>query len=192
MDTVWFRHHLEARKMSQRALAKVLGVDHAAVSLMLRGKRKMTNAEAKKIADVIGAKVTEVLRRAGIDVRDDVLKVPITSYINGDGNITLFPDKTHDHAVGPADCPHGTYAVQCRAPTQPQDGWLMFVSPAQTLPDALLDRLCFVATTKGSSTLAIVRRGYRSGTFNLIVWPSRDVRTDASVAWCSPVLWIKP
>lgn len=178
--------------MSQRALAKVLNVDHAAVSLMLRGKRKMTNAEAKKIADVIGVKVTEVLRHAGIDVRDDVLKVPITSYINGDGNVTLFPDKTHDHVVGPADCPHGTYAVQCRAPTQPQDGWLMFVSPAQTPPDASLDRLCFVATTKGNGTLAIVRRGYRSGTFNLIVWPSRDVRTDSSVAWCSPVLWIKP
>lgn len=192
MDTTWFKGQLSDRKLSQRALAKLLDLDHAAVSLMFRGKRRMTPAEAKKLADILGVKVTEVLRRAGVPVQDDVQRVPISCFIDGEGVVTLFPDKTHDSVAGPADCPKGTFAVQCRCPSQPQDGWLVFVSPAQHPADQQMDRLCLVATAKGSSIIAVVRRGYRSGTWNLITWPTREVKTDSSVAWCSPVLWIKP
>ena len=38
----------------------------------------------------------------------------------------------------------------------------------------------------------MLRRGYRTGTFNLIMWPDRQVKQDQSVTWCSPVLWMKP
>lgn len=192
METTWFKGQLADKKLSQRAFAKLLDLDHAAISLMFRGKRRMTPTEAKKIADVLGVKVTEVLRRAGVAVQDDVQRVPITCYINGNGVVTLFPEKTHDSVVGPADCPKGTYAVQCRCPSQPQDGWLVFVSPAQNMAEQQMDRLCLVAMNEGTSTIAVVRRGYRNGTYNLITWPARDLRTDSLVAWCAPVLWIKP
>lgn len=192
MNTDWFRDQLAARKLSQRGLAKLMKLDPAAVSLMLRGIRGMDPSEAHQMASILGVKTTEVLRQAGVAVTDDVRKVPISASVDEHGVVSLFPDKTHDKADGPADCPAGTYGVQCRAPTALQDGWLLFVSPAQMEPHGMLDKLCLVTTQKGYATIAMVRRGYRTGTFNLISWPLRDVRADTSVAWCSPVLWIKP
>lgn len=192
MDTKWFKTQLLNKKMSQRQLAKTMGVDHAAISLMLRGIRRMQPSEAHELATIFGVKTTEVLRRAGIEVHDDVLNVPITSYVDDEGELTLFPEKTYDHVVGPADCPRGTYAVQCRARSHPQDGWVLFVSPDHQNADTAFDKLCVVALNNGTSVCAIVRRGYRTNTFNLLAWPGRDVRTDMNVIWVAPVLWIKP
>ncbi len=36
IDTEWFRDRLASRKLSQRGLAKAMGVDPSAVSLMFR------------------------------------------------------------------------------------------------------------------------------------------------------------
>lgn len=193
MNTKWFRAQLADKKMSQRGLAKLLKLDAAAVSLMLRGMRRMTPEEAHDIANILGLPITEVLRQAGIKVLDDVRRVPISAAVDEDGVVSLFPARTHDEVVGPADCPAGTYGVQCRAPSLPQDGWLMYVSPAQGPADAHMDKLCVVATTKGEQLMAVVRRGYRNGTYNLLVWPNHGaVRTDQDLAWSSPVLWMKP
>ena len=191
MDTGWFRDLLAARKISQRTLAKMMEMDHSAVSLLLRGKRRMQPEEAHFLAQALGVKTTEVLRRAGVAVRDDVQQVPITSFIDCDGDVVLLPDKTHDSVAGPADCPKGTYAVQVRCHSDPTDGWLVFTSPTQTEAKNQLDKLCLVAMKSGKSTLAVLRRGYRTGTFNLISWPSRSMQSDVTIAWASPVLWIK-
>lgn len=192
MNTDWFRDQMAARKLSQRGLAKLMKLDPAAISLMLRNQRKMSTEEAHQLASILGVKTTEVLRQAGIAVTDDVRKVPISAAVDEHGVVNLFPDKTHDKVDGPADCPAGTYGVQCRAASALQDGWLLFVSPNQMEPHTQLDRLCLVTTLKGHATIAMLRRGYRTGTYNLIAWPGREVRADTSVAWCSPVLWVKP
>lgn len=192
MQTEWFRQKLADRKLSQRQLAKLMGLDPAAISLMFRDQRKMTNEEAHFIASTIGVPVTEVLRRAGIEVLDDVRAVPISASMDDACAITIFPDKTHDKVHGPADCPVGTYAVQVRAPTSVQDGWLVFVAPAQQQPNELLDRLCLVTFAKGVQTIGVIKRGYRSGTFNVVRLLTRDVLQDKTIAWASPVLWVKP
>jgi transcriptional regulator with XRE-family HTH domain len=192
MNTEWFRQKLAERKLSQRQLAKLMGLDPAAVSLMLRDQRKMTNEEAHFIASTIGVPVTEVLRRAGIEVLDDVRAVPIRASMNDGGSITLFPEKTYERVHGPADCPSGTHAIQVRAPTTVQDGWLLFISPAQQDATELFDRICLVTLKSGQQCIAVVRRGYRQGTFNLITWPDREQRMDVEIAWASHVLWIKP
>lgn len=192
MQTEWFKERLAQRKLSQRKLANLMGLDPAAVSLMLRGQRKMTSEEAHFIASTVGVPVTEVLRRAGIEVLDDVRAVPITASTNDHGEVTLFPDKTHDRVHGPADCPTGTLAIQVRAPSAIQDGWLLFISPAQQEPTELLDRICLVTIKSGKQCIAVLRRGYRQGAFNLITWPDREQRMDVDVAWASHVIWIKP
>jgi transcriptional regulator with XRE-family HTH domain len=192
MNTEWFRDVMAAKKLSQRRMAALMDLDPAAVSLMLRGQRKMTNAEAHKMSQLLGVKTTEVLRQAGVAVTDDVRNVPISAWVDKDGVVTLFPEKTHDKVVGPADCPAGTYAVQVRAPGLPQDGWLMFVSPSKVEAADNLDKLCLVASRMGTTSIAVLRRGYRAGAYNLIAWPSLVSCNDALVAWCSPVLWIKP
>ena len=80
IDKGWFQEKIAAKKLSQRKLATTLGLDPSSLTLMLQGKRKMTNEEATQIGKALGYPVTEILRRAGIDVRDDVRKVPIAGY----------------------------------------------------------------------------------------------------------------
>lgn len=192
MNTDWFRQQLASRKLSQRGLAKLLDLDPAAVSLMLRGQRRMTNEEAHRISGVIGSPITEVLRQAGIEVNDDIRRAKVTGYASDNGTVTLFSRKTHDKVVGPADCPDGTYAIQIRAPNTTMDGWMLFVSPAEQEADANLDKLCTVAIDTGEQVVAVLRRGYRTGTHNLVNYPAMSIRQDCKAIWASPVLWIKP
>lgn len=65
IDTRWFQNQLADKRLSQRQLAKRMDLDPAAVSLMLRGKRKMTANEAVEIANMLGVSADEVLMRAG-------------------------------------------------------------------------------------------------------------------------------
>lgn len=65
VDTRWFQNALADKRLSQRKLAIRLGVDPAAVSLMIRGKRKMSAAEAAEVAKFLGVSVEEVLWKSG-------------------------------------------------------------------------------------------------------------------------------
>ena len=192
MNTEWFRDRLKQKKISQRGLAKLLNIDPAAASLMLRAKRKMTTHEAHQIAQILGVPLNEIMRQAGIEVIDDVRRVPITAYMDEHGAVSLMPVRTHDTVIGPADCPIGTYAIQVRSPATIKDGWLLFVNPTQAPAPDNIDKLCSLATVEGKQLVAVVRRGYRRDTHNLILWPDMSVMADCNVAWSSPIIWIKP
>lgn len=192
MDTLWFKDKLKDNKLSQRGLAKLIELDPAAVSLMLRGQRKMTPHEAHQISMILGVPILEVMRRAGIDVTEDVRKAPVAAHVDSAGSVFSMPNGTHDMSASPGDCPIGTYAVQVRAHTSVKDGWLLFVTPTQSEPSEHIDQLCSCATKSGQQLIGVVRRGYRRDTQNLILWPSNETMFDADLAWVSPVLWIKP
>lgn len=170
----------------------MLDLDPAAVSLTLRGLRKMTPHEAHQIATILGVPVTEVLRQAGIEVTDDVRRVPLQAYMDSEGTVVDLPGGTHEHVMAPADCPIGTYAVQVRSPNTIKDGWLLFIGPDRIASNLNVDRLCICATSSGEQVLGVVRRGYRSSTFNLVLWPTMKMLVDKETVWSSAVLWIKP
>jgi plasmid maintenance system antidote protein VapI len=192
MNTEWFRERLKDKHISQRGLAKLLEIDPAAASLMLRDKRKMTTHEAHQISQILGVQFNEIIRQAGIEVSDDVSRVSITSFMDEEGNVSLLAPHTYDAVVGPADCPHGTYAVQVRSPATVKDGWLLFVSPTQSGPTENVDKLCSCATSEGKQLIGVIRRGYRRETHNLILWPSNNIASDVKLVWSSTILWIKP
>jgi len=173
MNTLWFRERLQDKHLSQRKLAKMLDIDPAAVSLMFRGRRKMTPHDAHQISVILGVPLNEVMRNAGIEVLEDVHNCPVAAHVNEHGAVTLMPRGTHDLAKGPADCPVGTYAVQVRSHASIKDGWMLFVTPAQVAADSNMDQLCLVATADGKQVMAVVRRGYRRDTP-----PPADLRRD--------------
>jgi transcriptional regulator with XRE-family HTH domain len=192
MNTQWFRDRLADKRLSQRRLAKMLELDPAAVSLMFRGMRRITPHEAHQISTILGVPLNEVMRNAGIEVTEDVRRCPVAAHVDENGVVTSMPPRTHDDVIGPADCPFGTFAIQVRSHSSTKDGWLLFVTPAQVKPAENIDQLCLVATGDGRQVLAVVRRGYRKDTHNLIIWPSNEMISDASIVWTSTVLWIKP
>lgn len=190
----WFKERLVELKLSQRQLAKRMKIDPASMSNMLAGKRSMTMDEARKIAAHFLLPVTEVMRQAGIDVHDDVRKVPIAGYVSSGGLVTLLPTGTHDEVVAPADVPAGGYAVQVRIVNNVRDGWLYFVSGQHVEPSEAMDKLCLVALKDGTLLHAMIKRGYKKGAFNLLLTgeESGKVMENKELAWASRTLWIQP
>ena len=66
INTEWFRTMLRQNRISQRKLAKGMSLDPAAVSLILRGKRKLQLDEARQMADILKVSINDVLLAAGI------------------------------------------------------------------------------------------------------------------------------
>ena len=64
----WFRRKLTEKNRSQRALAKHLDLDPGAITLTLRGDRRLQMHEAEQIAVFLGEPLEDVLRAAGMPI----------------------------------------------------------------------------------------------------------------------------
>ena len=192
VDFEWFSDTLEAKEISQRKLAGMIDLEYSALNRMLHGQRKMTLIEAQRIGAVLGLPVTEIIRRAGIDVRDDVTKIALRSYMDSNGSVIDMPAGTHEMALAPANCLTGSYAIQVRSPATIKDGWVLFVAPDHVGAQLNIDHLCLCATSSGDQIVGVVRRGYRSRTFNVVKWPSMELLTDNELAWTASIMWIQP
>lgn len=195
VDRDWFRDRLKDIEMSQRKLAKHLDLDPAAVTLMLRGERRMTTAEAQQIASLFAVPVTEILRRAGVDVRDDVRRVPLSGYLTPEASIEQveLEDGEQDFIEAPADVPGGSYAVQVRDHASPHDGWIMIISGDKVDPERVIDRACACSVIDGRVVTGVIKKGYKRGTYNLVITATKpQILENALIEWASPILWIKP
>lgn len=192
-NTKWFRDRLAERAMSVRGLAKKLELDPSAVSLTLRGRRKMTLAEANQIAVLLGVSVTEVIRQAGIAVADDVKGIRLLGTVDSESNVKTLKDSAIKMVSAPPDVPADGFALQIRAPQSLQDGWLIMAGAMTDLMDLMLDRPCVVTLADKRRIVGILRRGYEPDAFNIIpmLAPEKAIE-DQAVTAVSPILWIRP
>ncbi|MCE2661153.1 MAG: helix-turn-helix domain-containing protein [Rubrivivax sp.] len=188
IDTEWFRDRLASRKLSQRGLAKAMGVDPSAVSLMFRGKRRMTVDEASQVAVLLQSTTNEVLAAAGVAVQGGQ-RVRIMGYVQAGGRVTLEAEGLHDTVEAPPGLPVDAVAIQARHGGQ-EDGWIYYLSETHAAPAQALGQLAVCAVRDNGLLLAHVRRGYRGGAFNLAPTGSAE-QTNVALAWAAPVLWIR-
>jgi transcriptional regulator with XRE-family HTH domain len=194
INTEWFRERLAQKRISARLLSKRLGLDAAAVSLMLRGKRRMSLDEANKVAEELDVSVTEVLRQAGIQVQQDATLVNLVGWINGDS--AVFEIKAMDQlsVVAPADVPGNGCALQVQDPNSFYDRWLVFCGPQVPSVELLIDQLCVLHLGE-SIIIGHLKRGYKKGTHSIIKLVHRgtpQILSDCFVSVAAPVLWLKP
>lgn len=190
-DTRWFHDRMAERKISQRELARRIGIDPAGLSLTLRGKRTMRMHEAVDLARLLGVPLLELLVRSGVDHPMPPGDIAVTGWLDAHGEVHCEPD------LGAIQRPHGlptdTTAVQCRTAGSDldyMDGWLLFVSrPVEPPTIDHLGRLCLVRLTGSVIYLAQLRRGYAPGRWNL-AGPVAHA-TDVAVDWTAPVLNIR-
>lgn len=164
LNKAWFQDRLKTLGISQRQLAKRIGLDPAAVSYML----------------------------AGIDVIDDVRKIPIAGYCTVDCSITMMPKGTHDMIVAPADVPSGSFAIQHRSVNSIYDGWISFISGVHEKPEDCVGKLTVLALKDGRLLRGVIKRGYKQGLYNLVLVPDGTVLENQEVAWAARVLWVLP
>lgn len=167
INTAWFRDKLAEKQLSQRGLAKLMGLDAAAVSLMLRGKREMRIAEAALIANFLGVSTEEVIAHVG-PAKLEPSPVPIVGVINGNGRVQ-WRDGLGEVPRPVGELPLHVAAIQCRTAGTSldyMDRWMLFVPQPHDegfVRAECIDRLSIVRPTGGDSLLAQVRRGYAPG-----------------------------
>lgn len=195
IDGRWFTATLADRRMSQRQLAKLMGVDPASVHRLITGKRPMRMDEATEIARLLSLPVADVLEHAGLDVSGSGRTVPLAGYVDGQGEAHLDWDAHGEAIPAPAELSGPAVAIQLRTAgtaLDAMDGWVLFATlPDGVSPDAV-GRLCLVGLQgNGVALLRFVRRGYQRGRFNL-VHPGLGELRDAALDWAVPVLHIRP
>lgn len=152
----------------------------------------MTLQEANRISTLLGVPVTEVIRQAGIDVAEDVSGVKLTGFVDAQSCINVLPGK-HKVLNAPVDVPHGGYALQVRAPSAYCDGWMLFVSDGEHLPELLVDRICVANVKGGRRVIGTLRRGYEPDTYNVLPFiPSAPPLENLAVESATTVLWMRP
>jgi predicted transcriptional regulator len=194
VDTKWFRDRLADQRLSQRGLARQLGLDSAAVSLMLRGKREMKIAEAAAIARLIGVPADEVMRHAGVQISSKGEMVLVSAYMDASAEVHAeSTDMTVPHPGG--DLPETLTAIQCRTAgtaLDHMDGWVMFANlhmDGSVQADAV-GRLSVLRLRDGVMHVAKLARGSRRGVWNLVS-PIGTIK-DAEVEWAKPILLVTP
>lgn len=191
VNTRWFTDKLTEQGYSMRRLAALLDLDPSAVSLMLRGMRKMTPGEAAQISGIIRVPVTEVLRQAGIRVLDDAHEIPQHGWVDASGIVQKNIGPSRLFSV-PADVPTNGMAVQVRGANLPNDGWVVFTGPYDDRVAFLLDRVALVKLKNGQQVLGTVRRGSQEELHHVSPFTGGAVIENAKVSAIAPVLWIKP
>lgn len=172
INTTWFREKLAEKELSQRGLAKLMGLDSAAVSLMLRGKREMRIAEAAMIANFLGVSTEEILHHVGPAV-DGPSPVPIIGTVNGSSGRVKWGEGLGEVPRPVGDLPLNVAAIQCRTSgtvLDYMDRWVLFIPQphdSRHVRPECIERLSLVRPSGGDSMLAVVRRGYAPGRWNL-------------------------
>lgn len=198
VDTRWFRDRLADRRMSQRGLARALGLDAAAVSLMFRGKRRMQMSEAADVARLLGVPIDEVIAHAGIrapasgGLEMPERDLPLMYWIDGHGE--MHPIPPGERVEMRAALPDDAVVAQCRtamSPLEHMDRWLLaFSAPTKAgVPADAVGRYCVMRLAGGVMMAGYLRPGYKAGTFAV---HSATVIMDARLDWAAPVLLIQP
>lgn len=193
IDKQWFVDRISARKMSQRGLARLMGLDPAALSLAFTGKRKLTIEEASQLSVLLDVSTTEILQRIGIPTHGEQ-KVKIYGYLTGDGHVEPAGSGIHELVEAPPHCPSDCVAIQARTAGtsfEAVDGWLYFVSADHGNPSQCIGHFSLTAIKGNGLKLAHVRKGYTRGKFNLMPSVGSDSLQNCELAWGSPVMWIK-
>lgn len=188
VDTDWFQNRIAERGLSQRKLAKLMGLDPSALSLAFRGKRGVTITEAAQIAVLLQSSTRDVLEAFGVQITG-ARKVAIGGILDPAGVVNLVAEGLHDMVDAPPMSTPDVFAVQART-RDVNDGWLYFVGAEHGKPEAAIGELSLVAIRDNGLKLAHVSKGYRKGAFNLTPVSGGEPQT-YELAWASPVLWIK-
>lgn len=187
VDTRWFQDKLGERELSQRRFAKLLGLDPAAVSLILNGKRKVSTSEAANIANILGIPVNEILTRLGDRALSGASKAGIVGIVDDHGRVK--PKKSGVVVDAPVQLADNAVALRNEDPSSYFFGWTYFYSPRNDIGADTIGRMCVVKYKDGSQAIRFPRPGLEPNTF--ILTPLVGAPETGEIVAASRVMWIK-
>jgi transcriptional regulator with XRE-family HTH domain len=195
INTAWFKDRLADKKISQRKLARLLDLDPAGVSYMLRGLRAMKLEEAAAIATLLGQPLDEVLRHAGVPPpKEGKYMIRVGGHIDATGVVHIGSSKGERLIVAPPGLPEDAIALRFQTSVSAammMNGWVVYsASPGARKGEA--GSLCVAQIIRGPMVLGLLERGYGAGLWNVLPWVPGGVALEGvMLEHCAPVLWIK-
>lgn len=184
--------------LTYRELADKLGMDVSALHNKLNGKRRITAADAMKIAKVFRKDVDEVLKRVGELKRGDPENVrretarslKVVGWLDEHGVVVmrgvLPPKQVPRPGKVTSDC-----VVVREQSTGPMSGWLYYYEPTEGIAKGCVGQLCIIDCEDGRTMLRRIVEEKRSGDF-VVVKVTGGKNETVTVKNAAIVLWIKP
>lgn len=210
----YFRDALQATDKSQREMARFMGLDPSAITLMFQGRRAMQLTEAQQIAQFLGVAIEDVLRNAGLELSGTPKQgsgqhnaaqqhaaqtasphsaVPLAGTIDAKGELHLDPKGAGQTIDAPLRLPSGAVAVRAAGDVFPPTvmrGALVFFRPGEAVEPAAIGRLAVLRFGNKKLCLAHVAPGFELDRYNLT--DSSGGKENVALVSATPVLWIKP
>lgn len=189
----WFKDRIRDCRISQRQLAKQMGIDPSGLNLRLRtGKPPLAPAEIEALARLLNVPASEVLRNAGVQDGQSPRtgKVPVVGW--ADGDLKVHKGRGKERAEAPPNAPAGLEAIRCQTAStraDSYDGAVMYFVPTVGVPADAIGHLCVVTRPDGSILLRVVRLGYSRGTYNLVDEVGGHVEENAAIDSASRIVW---
>jgi transcriptional regulator with XRE-family HTH domain len=185
----YFENLMADKKLSLRALAQKMGMQHSQLSLAFSGTRRLQLDEVAQLSHIFGRPLVEVVEAAGVQVKPVASsRVSVVGAVQGDGTITFNRAGDIERTTAPEELGAKAQAVQARTAGTGLDwldGAVLFYEPGEGVQPAAIGRLSLVQIENGPAVLAAIRRGYVAGTYNLSgLYRAENVK----LAWATPIL----
>ncbi len=180
-------------KISMRALAERMGMQHSQLSLTFSGARRLQLEEAVQLSSIFSVSLDKVIEAAGVPVTMPTgRRAQVVGTMAGDGTVHLYDTDVIERTNAPDTLPPDCIAVQARTsgtPLQLVDGWVAFCRPHQGVAAGVQGALCLVKVRGGPEALAVVQRGYKENSYNLAgPYNAESVKLE----YATPVLLLRP
>lgn len=166
-DKEWFKSQSKLVGISQRSLAKTVGLDPSALNRSLRGARKFQMHEAALMARALGVPICEVIAKIGFADARQVVK--IVGRIQGDNSVAFVEGL--GEAVSPIDAHLETRAYvfdTLLSPVAHLDGYIAYAEPHRDITPGDIGRPAIIsAADRNHPVFAIIVRSNRKGSYHV-------------------------
>ena len=204
---------IEAQGNNYKAVSKKARLGETAVRDIVVGRvRNPGIYTIDRIAAALGTSIAELLTEGGGEEMDlDDATVPLLGYVGGGEEVYPYNDlpllprmiKAADREelncewvpAPPGRYPNGVVALRVTGgsmkPFMPPGTIVYYANRFESVPDHCVASLCVVQLRDEKALLKLVRRGHTHGKFDLHSY-SMPTMVDQELAWCAPVIFIKP
>lgn len=194
LNAQWFQSELKAKNITQRALAKALGLDPSGVTLIFTHKRRLRLDEAPVVANLLGASLDDVLLNAGIANQGMRLEgsVKVIGAVNAEFEVLIGKAKGPKSVPYPPQSTKRIEALRVEASDTPYDGAIIYVATTEMSAREAIGQIGLIKVEgKRNPLIRQIKRGYQSGKFNLGRLDGQPGEEDVRVLSFKPLLWMR-